>query len=166
MQPKLCGMCKKEKAIECFSPDSFTNSGWRWACKECEKIRRKTSYERNRKKRIASTVNWKKRNKEKHLAYIKKYRTETRNRVFEIYGQECVCCKESRIEFLTIDHINRDGAKHRKTLGSLGSYRQMMKQIDKSKYRTMCMNCNWAIRHGGICPHKQRSRAILAKVQS
>src|SRR5271170_5234414 len=38
--------------------------------------------------------------------------------VFNHYGQVCTCCKQEFDEaFLTLNHVNNDGAQHKKTLG-------------------------------------------------
>ena len=34
-------------------------------------------------------------------------------RVLDHYGRACSCCGETEPAFLTIDHVNNDGAEHR-----------------------------------------------------
>lgn len=74
-------------------------------------------------------------------------------------GCFCVCCGESGIEFLTIDHMNNDGAEHRKKLGGGGIrlYPWLKKNGYPSGYQVLCYNCNIA-RHwnGGVCPHRNK----------
>lgn len=71
-------------------------------------------------------------------------------------GGKCVCCGETNVEFLTIDHISGGGTLHRKLLGSKGIYRDVKKQgYPKNKYRVLCFNCNCAIGAWGYCPHKK-----------
>ena len=41
-------------------------------------------------------------------------------KVFDAYGGICKCCGDDFIGRLTIDHINNNGNKHRKELGSKG----------------------------------------------
>lgn len=70
---------------------------------------------------------------------------------------KCVCCDESNIKFLTIDHINNNGAQHRKEskCGSGPKFYQWLKDNNyPTGYQIMCMNCNWARSRYGICPHK------------
>ena len=38
-------------------------------------------------------------------------------------GYECACCGEAEPLYLSIDHVNNDGAQHRKELGSLGGHK-------------------------------------------
>lgn len=49
------------------------------------------------------------------------------------YGNKCTCCKEKIWQFLTLDHINNTGAKHRKEIGKSGG--QVMYQwLKKHNY--------------------------------
>ena|SRR5208282_747854 len=74
----------------------------------------------------------------------------------------CVCCGEQTILFLTIDHINNNGAEERKLInhgknGRAGSafYSWLKRQNYPEGYQLMCYNCNMGrYRNGGICPHK------------
>ncbi len=60
------------------------------------------------------------------------------------YGGECVLCRESHWEFLTIDHINGGGTQHRKKIGAGGKFYRMLKELSwpKDVYRLLCSNCN------------------------
>lgn len=155
MQKKLCGMCNETRAIERFSPDKKTTTGFRWSCKDCEKIRRRKSYIRNRENRIESTKKYraKEGNYRKHLDYQKHYRNKTREKFFEIYGDKCACCGELGKVFLTLDHINGGGCKERRINSAMSTYRRAIKNIDHTEFRTLCMNCNYATRFGKDCPH-------------
>jgi len=76
--------------------------------------------------------------------------------VIGIYGGKCECCGEDMIEFLTIDHINNDGAKHRARVGKgRGIYKDIKCQgFPEGKYRVLCFNCNIARGFYGYCPHQ------------
>lgn len=78
--------------------------------------------------------------------------------VYEAYGGAiCACCGETHIEFLSVDHINNDGAKHRKEKGVLGGlYGWLKKRNFPPGFRVLCMNCNFALGHGGSCPHQSK----------
>ncbi len=69
----------------------------------------------------------------------------------------CACpgCSESRIEFLSIDHIDGGGTEHRKQIGSGGSklYSWLRKNDYPSGYRVLCHNCNQSYGSFGYCPH-------------
>ena len=81
--------------------------------------------------------------------------------VMAAYGNKCECCGEKHIEFLTIDHVNGDGAEHRARLGKGRKiYADIKKQgFPKDKYRCLCLNCNIALGFYGYCPHKPNLRS-------
>ena len=88
-----------------------------------------------------------------------KYR-KRKEEVIDHYGGSCECCGEHRREFLTIDHVNGGGTKHRKTLGVEGGssiYRFLQVRDYPDGYRVLCMNCNFSMGLFGYCPHQQES---------
>jgi hypothetical protein len=97
-------------------------------------------------------------NKEKIREQQKKYELNNKKIIIEQYGGKCICCGESHLEFLTIDHINNDGANERKitkqgTGGKL--YRWLIKNnFPKDNYQLLCYNCNCSKGFFGYCPHQ------------
>lgn len=83
---------------------------------------------------------------------IKKRRRKT---VIVAYGGKCVCCGESDWHFLTLDHINNDGAEHRKKIGQSRLYIWAEQNNYPSTLQVLCFNCNMAKGLYGICPHKK-----------
>ena len=85
------------------------------------------------------------------------YRAKVKVTVLMHYGGKCVCCGEKNLEFLTIDHIGGGGRAHRKSLGAQTNFYKYLinNNYPRDKFRLLCMNCNWAIRYGDICPHKK-----------
>lgn len=81
------------------------------------------------------------------------YRKFSRD-VIILYGGKCVCCGETELNFLTLDHINNDGALQRKerSAGS-ATYKWVMKERP-ADLQVLCYNCNCAKGHYGICPHE------------
>jgi hypothetical protein len=75
---------------------------------------------------------------------------------FNHYGSVCQCCGEPEIAFLTLDHINGDGSKHRKLIGTGGTrlFWWIKKNGFPKGFQTLCRNCNWAKYRLGKCPHK------------
>lgn len=79
--------------------------------------------------------------------------------VIDAYGGLCACCGETEVAFLTIDHVDRDGAAHRKANGvsAGGAFYRWLK---KNNYPTepalqvLCYNCNCASFYRDECPHK------------
>lgn len=80
----------------------------------------------------------------------------TKNVVMQKYGGSCVCCGESGIAFLTIDHVLGDGNEKRKTGEHAGGgrfYKKLKKLPIDPTLRILCWNCNMARRMTGVCPH-------------
>lgn len=83
------------------------------------------------------------------------------NQVLDHYGHECACCHETEPKFLTIDHINNDGAKQRHPSGGRLKaeklYRWLILNNFPEGYQILCWNCNCGKhRNGGTCPHTER----------
>lgn len=74
--------------------------------------------------------------------------------VYEHYGNKCVCCGEVEEAFLTIDHINNNGAEHRKKVHSGRFYRWIIENNYPNDLQILCHNCQWGRRKCGICPHQ------------
>lgn len=76
--------------------------------------------------------------------------------VFNHYSSgtnECACCKENNIMFLSLDHINNNGNQHRKKIGR-HIYLWLYSKKYPSGFQILCYNCNHAKHlNGGICPH-------------
>ncbi len=90
-------------------------------------------------------------------------RNTVKQRCMDGYGGGCACCGTRFLPFLTIDHINNDGAEHR-TSGRLPSggsgtvfYRWVIRHNFPSDLQCLCFNCNFAKRIQGFCPHHPTS---------
>lgn len=93
----------------------------------------------------------------KHKRTHQRWARRLKQEVLARYGgAKCVCCGETGIAFLSIDHVHGDGAEHRRELGFSGSnfYRWLKQQGFPPGYQVLCMSCNWAKRRGGCCPHQ------------
>ncbi len=101
-----------------------------------------------------------------HTNYFKNYkifyRWNLKFTVVEHYSKgtmKCVCCGESLFEFLTIDHINNDGAVARKVNNRSGSsfHHWLIENKFPKGYQILCFNCNCGKNvNGGVCPHKKK----------
>jgi hypothetical protein len=109
---------------------------------------------------------WRQRNRESYNERAKTRQREQRHRLkeemFTAYGRRCWCCGETTEEFLSLDHLNDDGAEHR---GRVGGTMCVLRDLrrrgwPKEGYAVACMNCNWARRYGGTCPHQLRKGAV------
>ncbi len=158
--------------IDCSQPTPKPKRGRRLYCESCNRQRQLEL------KRI-SAKNWRNLNKEEDSKRRKeKYRlTEAtpeqkavrsqkakdrtkflKQSIFNHYGQSCLCCGEKRIEFLSIDHINGGGNKHRKEIGSnLAFYSWIVRNHFPDFLRILCFNCNQARGFYGYCPHEKEN---------
>lgn len=77
--------------------------------------------------------------------------------VFKAYGgPHCACCGQSILGFLTLDHINNDGAAHRKKVPGTELYEWVKDNNFPPGFRVLCYDCNIgrSKTEGNICPHK------------
>lgn len=142
MKTKICAKCKKEKKISEYHKDKQRKSGIRPYCKDCFR------------------ENMVEYHKSSHWKKWKSNRTKIQKKeVIDNYGGKCGCCGEKQIEFLTIDHKNGGGAKHRKEIGvRLYWYLKKHNFPKNLGLRVLCMNCNMATRFGNVCPHKLKEK--------
>lgn len=141
--------------IDCLTPltnentNKYDRNASQYICKGCHKSRDKKRYE-NRKEIIREQQ--------------RGYDLSVKMKIIEAYGGKCVCCGENILEFLTIDHINNDGAADRKDNkhGSGGKlYRWLIKNgFPKENYQILCYNCNCAKGFFGYCPHNKPEAII------
>lgn len=75
---------------------------------------------------------------------------------FAYYGSVCMCCGESRKEFLAFDHKDGGGNKHRRT--DIIARSNMPKWLKREGYpdsiQLLCHNCNVSKGLYGYCPHE------------
>lgn len=88
-------------------------------------------------------------------------RSALRAKVYAAYGAICSCCGETVPEFLTLDHVNNDGAKHRQSLTGSSKKQgyKFLLWIVANKYpnsiQVLCWNCQWGkVKNNGVCPHQ------------
>ena len=87
-------------------------------------------------------------------------RAELRSLVLDHYGGKCACCGESEWAFLHIDHINDDGAEHRRRDSTAAAiYNWLRKNDFPPGFQVLCANCNLAKYHYGVCPHQRKRDA-------
>ena|SRR5208337_2775928 len=115
-----------------------TRSG---VCKVCIAAHNKQYYALNADRE-------RKRAKEKHL--------REKRIVVDHYGGCCTCCDELELVFLQIDHIENDGAAHRKACKVTGSsiIWWLIKNNFPPGFQILCANCHQAKTAGVTCPHK------------
>ena len=158
---KTCNNCKEPKWLHHFYKASRLTDGHMSWCKVCHNALSKKSRSKNNKYRKRQ-AEWFKVNKKK----LALRRFWLKAKVISNYGTKCVCCGEDNIHFLCIDHINNDGAKHRKMLGGSSILLWLKKNNYPPGFQILCYNCNCAKRFHEVCPHlkaKQTVKKVLKK---
>lgn len=154
MATKECNQCGITKTLDQFQVGRGNKQGVKPICKECCKKNRKKFYEDNPEK-----------HQEEKLKQ-RAYRAIVKQKVFDHYGALCKCCGETNQVFLTLDHINNDGADHRRALNKANNSRQtsadkvwrnVIKEGFPPTFQILCYNCNCGKRdNGGVCPHQAK----------
>lgn len=152
-----------------------------------EKERRANETPEQREKRLAYIRDWYARNRETQVAKRREehharkqadpewvaqerirqrdFQRQLADEVIAHYGGKCACCGETERLFLSIDHINNDGAEHRRSINpkavsngkGVGVYHWLRKNGYPEGFQVLCMNCNCGkARNGGVCPHQSR----------
>jgi hypothetical protein len=141
---KTCTRCKETLPSSSYHRLRIAPDGHQYGCKECL---RKSLRERRDKDPEADSRR------------LREYRKRLKREVFDHFGSKCTCCGESEFIFLAIDHINGNGAQHRREIrgkGNSGAGYHMYAWLKRNNYpegfQILCHNCNWAKSRGG-CPH-------------
>ena len=144
MNVRLCTKCQKVKKTTEFYKRSGFVGGYERICKDC---RRKYSSK------------YRADNHEQVLKFLKERHRQNRLFALIAYGgnpPKCNCCGEDNIEFLSIDHVNNDGAKHRREIGGSAMLNYWLKQHNYPEgFQVLCYNCNSAKAYCGYCPHNK-----------
>lgn len=123
---KTCPKCKVAKSLEDFA-NHKSRGGTSIYCRDCHNLQRR------------------------------EYRHRNRVIVLNYYGKgepKCVCCGETQYEFLAMDHIEGNGATHRKLIKYANIYDWLYQHQFPSGFQILCHNCNCAKGFYGQCPHK------------
>ena len=149
---KTCKKCGMDKPVCDFY--ARKSGKVHHACKECAKSATKARYHGSQHEAI----------KEKDRIASRAKTRRIKEATFAAYGGNvCACCGEKEPKFLTLDHVNNDGAAfRRKIAGSRQAaghttYRWLVRNGFPEGYQVLCMNCNHGKRmNGGVCPHQTR----------
>jgi hypothetical protein len=128
---KPCTKCKVVKPVEAFATDRSRPDGRAMWCREC------------RNGQMAQ------RNWEYRLRVLSHYSGGT---------MQCACCGEKEVRFLTIDHVDNDGAVHRRQTRNANIYSWIVRNGFPSGFGILCTNCNLAKGWYGQCPHQKNVR--------
>ena len=167
---KICNKCKfpYSATLEFFTRRTASKDGLSYTCRSCSRETSKDHYQNNKPEYKRRAKDWAYSNPEKrrtichtydssHTEEAMSYNKKKKLEVLEAYGgPTCVCCFETEIEFLCIDHIDGGGGKHLREIKKAGStfYRWLKKEGWPIGYRVLCHNCNMATRYNKLCPHQ------------
>ena len=135
---KWCGGCKTHKDRSEVHRARTQPDGLQVRCKACVKEYRT----KNREKITASQRSREARFKAKAIA---------------AYGGQCACCGETEFAFLTFDHVNNDGAEHRRSRKQYATHMARWAALHgyPKSLQVLCANCNMAKQFTpGGCPHQ------------
>ena len=147
---------------------------WRDRPENKERVDRKDKEWRQRNRDLVLAI--KRKSNRKNIAHHKKYLFQHKEKIASQtreahtfrrmtclyhYGRGnpfCLCCGEREIKFLCIDHINNDGAQHRKTLSKNGKGGNIFVWLIRNNFpegfQVLCYNCNITKSLYNGCPHK------------
>ena len=165
---KVCTKCKTLKSIEQYHVTNRKNKKYTMPyCKLCSNEANKNNRIKYKEKNnISYSTVWGSNNKDKKSAFDKTTRLKLKQKLVEGYGGKCTCCGEYRIEFLTLEHLNRDGKEHKLALtgktkcGSSILYKDVINRNFPPEYTILCFCCNHSQSKGTPCPHKLQGQVL------
>ena len=73
----------------------------------------------------------------------RKYHAGLKAAAFDAYGGPiCAHCGKTGVESLCIDHVNENGAEHRRSIGRGTLYSWLKREGYPSGFQGLCHNCN------------------------
>lgn len=121
---------------------------WEKANREKSRASKRAYYTANRERLQAKSRKWTAENRNKVRAIRAKSKRKSlvfwKGSAYDKLGSKCATCGELRWPVLTIDHVNGDGAEHRRQSKRNQKifYREVV--IDSSgRFQLLCMNCQW-----------------------
>ena len=124
-------------------------------CHRCyHRVARKRWDAEHRAQTRAKTAAWHQAHRVERNDRTTARRRAVRAKVVRELGGKCQCCGETTPVFLTIDHVQNDGAKDRQTARHLLYKRILTEGCPPDRYQILCWNCNSAKALGG-CPHQR-----------
>lgn len=134
---KRCPRCAETKTLDGFYRNAARPDGRGSYCKTCE-------LEAARPHKVS----------EAGRAGARQRARRRRRELIDELGGSCACCGESTYEFLQFDHVNGDGADHRRRLGRSTLYTSDVRRAGVENFQVLCCNCNFAKGLHGACPHE------------
>lgn len=181
---KKCYQCQRDFSLENFCKNKSKPDGLADNCKQCKsaadreyqakskdkiKIRRHQYYLKN-KDEITEKVNlYIKNNRVKHNAWGTKAKNKLKNEVLSHYcddGAVCKMCGEDELGVLSIDHIDGNGAEHRRQIFGnnrtcgYNFYRWLKRNNYPDGFQVLCFSCQYRKRLIEMRPKNPSSKQI------
>lgn len=140
---KICRVCN----IELTGENWFVSLKKRGSCicKKCNNDKMQQWRRLHREQANELALKHYRKNPKKHHLAVNKSRVKVRLDMIIAYGGKCVNCGITDFDVIDLDHINNNGAEHRrKNLYGYNLYRYLKKlNFPKDEYQLLCRNCNW-----------------------
>ncbi len=166
---KRCKTCGRRKPLRAFYVNG--RRGYRHPhCKACLSARSRATFEQSKAWIRDHCRSWYLANREllaSATAFIaeppllSRYHQLQHDAIMAYGGYRCACCGVDEPLFLTLDHQDGSGARHRERVGKGGKFYAWLRDNGYPPgFQVLCSNCNHGrFRNGGVCPHKYRQRA-------
>lgn len=148
---KTCPRCEKSKKLTGFHNLGKTQYKY-FACRDCE---------------VSRTIQKRKKSPIRQSAIRRAHYRKMKLQAYTAYGGFiCRCCGETEESFLTLDHINNDGAEWRRAIfgrnrGAI-PYEWCKANGYPPIFQVLCWNCQQGKRYNdGICPHQRKRVEII-----
>jgi hypothetical protein len=145
-----CATCKTElpATTKFFWKSTVGKHGIQASCKKCTMAVRKAFNAKHREE-IG----------QKRSEYYRKRRIDVMRHYCNGHDPSCVCCGESRYEFLSFDHVNGGGTKHVKQIRQTAIWKWIESNGYPLGFQILCHNCNMAKGIYGKCPHQAERKS-------
>lgn len=143
---KQCRDCEEIKPFKDFHKDEKIKDGLTSYCKFCYARRSLAYYHKNHEKVSKKKEEYRKINREILNIKQKERNADKKLKILQEYCKDeipyCFGCGIEELSVLAIDHINDDGAEHRRNMNSARLYGWLTTNNYPSGFQVLCYNCN------------------------
>jgi len=171
----MCRTCQADlrESWKTRNKEKVAEKNRQWALANPDRVKAAQERWKERNPGIAAKRmrEWRLANLERHKATNRRNDQRIKDECYNAYGGYiCACCGETQPKFLSLDHINNDGAEHRRQVAGMNAgggkkiYSWLIANNFPPGFQILCMNCNWGkARNGGVCPHKDSEGSTTSR---